>query len=244
LGIVSIKGGVGKTTSTVNIGTALAQRGKSVLVVDADFTAPNLALHVGILKPKKTLHHVFKGKITPQEAVINFQENIDILPCSLIAEKVNPYLLKRKVQSLKDSYDYILIDASPTLNDDMLATIIASDELLVVTSSDYPTLSATLHAVRIAKKQKTPVAGLILNRVRGKKFELTPHEIEEAAGVEILATVREDLAIPASIAETMSAIEYRPYAKSSRAFKKLAAHITEEEYSESFIDRAKSLFSR
>jgi MinD-like ATPase involved in chromosome partitioning or flagellar assembly len=244
LGIVSIKGGVGKTTSSINLGAALAVQGKKTLVVDADFTSPNLGLHIGLVNPKKTLHHVFKGKVDPQEAVHNYCENLDILPCSLIAEKINPYILKQKLDKLRSQYDFIIIDAAPTLNEDMLATIIASDELLVVTSTDYPTLSATLHAVRIAKKQKTPIAGLILNRRRGKSFELTAHEIEEAAGLDILAVINESMVIPSSVADTTPALLRKPYSKASQQFKRLAAHLSDEEYSPSLIDHARGLFSR
>ena len=150
---------------------------------------------------------------------------MDILPSSLGAGKINPYLLKEKVSSLKKLYDYIIIDSAPTLNDDMLATMLASDELLVVTSPDYPTLSATLHAVKVAKHRRTPISGLILNKVRGRRFELSINEIEEAAGVPVLCTIKDDVSVPASIAKTKPTPLYRSWAKSSRAYRKLALQL-------------------
>lgn len=244
IGIISIKGGVGKTTTTINLGTALADFGKNVLLVDADFSAPSLGIHIGLVKPKHTLHHVFKGKVTPYEAIHSYAPHLDLLPGSLIADKVNPYLLKEKLQTLRSLYDYIIIDAAPTLNDDMLAAIVASDELLVVTNPDYPTLSATLHAVNVAKKEKVPITGLVLTRARGKWFELSPDEIEEAAGVPIVGIVREDVAVPQSIFQSTPATLFKPRARASRAFKNIAAAIAGVEYDDSFWGRFKSVFRR
>ncbi|MBI4153101.1 AAA family ATPase [Candidatus Woesearchaeota archaeon] len=242
IGVISINGGVGKTITTCNLGSALAELGKRVLLVDADFNSPNLALHFGIISPEKTLHHVFTDKATAYEAVHNYRENLDILPSSLIGEKINPYLLKEKLHGLRKMYDYILIDASPTLNDDMLATIVASDELVVVTSPDYPTLSATLNAVKVAGKKKTPIAGLVLNKVRGKKFELTPEEIEEASGVSILGVVRDDAHIPASVAGTKPMLEHKPRGRASKSFRQIAAALAEIDYDQSFFGSLRGWF--
>ncbi|HLC74534.1 MAG TPA: AAA family ATPase [Candidatus Nanoarchaeia archaeon] len=240
IGIISIKGGVGKTTSTINIGAALAELGRKVLLVDADFTSPNLALHFGIVAPQKTLHHVFQGKISAQEAIQSYHENLDILPCSVITEKVHPGLLKEKIQSVRKFYDFILIDAAPTLNDVMLSTILASDQLLVITSPDYPTLNATLHAVRVAQQQKTPIVGLVVNKVRGKRFELSRSEIEDAAGVPVIGSVSDDVNVPASVAETRPAVHFKPRAQSSAMYRKVAQQLAGVEEQPGLIDTVKS----
>ncbi|MFC1801689.1 AAA family ATPase [Nanoarchaeota archaeon] len=242
-GIISIKGGVGKTAVSANLGVALSQFKKKTLIVDADFSSPNLAMCFGILKPIKTINQVFKGKITPFEAIHEYTENLDLLPSAMMSDKLDPYLLKEKIKILRDHYDYIIIDSSPTLNDEMLATILASDEIFVVTSPDYPTLSATLHATKVAKKENTAITGLILNRVRKKNFELTVEDIEEASSVPIVAVLQEDLTVPMSVAHTTPSTMLKPTAKTSVEFMKLGASIVNEEYQDPrFLAKIRNLF--
>jgi len=246
IGIISLKGGVGKTSSVANIGAALASEfGKKVLVVDANFTAPNLGLHLGLSNPEVTIHDVLLNKVNAEEAVHEHMEGFHIIPGAYLSRKINPFKLKQKIEHLKDQYDVILIDSSPNLNDEMLATMIASDKILVVTSPDYPTLSTTLRAVRLAKQKGTPINGLILNRVRGKKFELSVQDIEEAAGVPVVSVLPEDIKVPESIANTTPVTVDKPKAKSSIEYKKLAAALIGEEYKDPRLwHRIKSIFKK
>src|SRR3989338_2754048 len=173
IGIISLKGGVGKTTTVANLGAALAADfKKKVLVIDANFSAPNLALHLGLIDPQVTIHDVLAGAADASEAIYRHEAGFHVMPSAYISKKINPFNLKRSISHLKEQYDVILIDSSPALNEEILATMIASDELLVVTSPDYPTLSTTLRAIQLAKQRKTPITGLILNKVYNKRFEL------------------------------------------------------------------------
>ena len=170
IGIVSLKGGVGKTSSVANLGAVLASEfGKKTLVIDANFSAPNLGLHLGLVEPGATIHDILLNKANVNDAIYEHESGFHFIPGAYVSRKVSPFKLKQKISYLKDYYDMILIDSSPNLNEEMLATMIASDELLVVTSPDYPTLSTTLRAVRLAKQKRTPITGLILNRGRNKK---------------------------------------------------------------------------
>lgn len=238
-GVISIKGGVGKTTTVSNLGASLASLGKKVLLVDANFSAPNLGLHLGIINPQYTLHDVLADKISVGKAIVQHEGGFHVLPASLIPSKIDPFKLKKKIEPLKQFYDAIIIDSSPTLNEEILATMLASDKLLVVTSPDYPTLSCTLHAIKVAKQKKTPIAGLILNHVRGKNFELTMDDIEKTAEVPVLAVVPDDIKILESLANTTPAALHAPERDAVVEYKKLAAALVGEHFKDT---RLKSMF--
>ncbi|MBI2564821.1 AAA family ATPase [Candidatus Woesearchaeota archaeon] len=174
IGIIALKGGVGKTSCAANLGSALSHEfGQKVLLVDANFSAPNLAMHFGLFDYEGTIQDALMRKMPLQKTIHKYATNLHIVPASVEGKQITDhYRLKECLAQVRDLYDLILIDASPNLHGDILSTMIASDELYVVTSPDYPTLSTTIRAVKVAKQRNTPIKGLILNKVRGKRFEL------------------------------------------------------------------------
>jgi MinD-like ATPase involved in chromosome partitioning or flagellar assembly len=247
IGFIAIKGGVGKTTATSNLASALAnQFKKKVLVVDGNFSAPNIGIHFGILEPKITIHHAITRKADIKDAIIDSRYGFDIIPGQLNFKGQLEYLrLKDKLNKIKSNYDYILIDSSPNLNNEMLATILASDMLFVVTTPDYPTLSCTMQAVKIAKEKKTPIVGLILNRVYDKNFELNVNDIEETAEVPVVAVIPHNTAVLEALSKTMPAHSFKPRQEGSIEYNKLAAAICNENYKDPrFLARLKQYLMR
>ena len=242
-GIISVKGGVGKTTTVSNLGAVFSKDFKQkVLVVDSNFSAPNLGIHFGIINPEKTLNDVLNDKCKIEAAIVNHPAGFDILPSNLLATPVNPTKLKSKLATLKDKYDIILIDSSPDLGDQMLSTMIASDSILVVSSPDYPTLSCTLHAARIAKERRTPIAGIVLNKVRDKKFELSTKEIESATDIPILAVIPDDVKVLEALAFSVPAALYSPKRDVAVEFRKLAATLMGNDYEDKgFVSKIKKM---
>ena len=231
-GVISIKGGVGKTTAVSNLGAALANVfHKTVLVVDANFSAPNLGLHLGVLNVDRTLHDVLSGKCWMENVIYDTEHGFHLVPSALRGSgKIKHMELKKYIKKVKEYYDIVLIDSSPNLNQEILATMAASDELLVVTTPDYPTLSSTMHAVKIAKRKKTPITGLILNKVYNKNFELTLEDIEEAADAPVLAVLPHDMKVLEALSETKPAALHAPKSDAVVEYCKLAASLVGEDY--------------
>ncbi len=236
IGVISIKGGVGKTTVVSNLGAVLAKSfGKKVLLVDGNISAPNLGLHLGVLEAEKTLHDVLYDQVSAKDVILRSDYGFDVLPSALAPKKghkgkVNPYKLHNRLAQVKGDYDFVIVDSSPNLNEEMLSTMIAADELLVVTSPDYPTLSCTMHAIKVAKERKTPISGLVLNKVRGKGFELSVQDIENATGVPVLSVISDDVKVLQALSETAPASLKSPRKGFAVSYGELASKLTGEEF--------------
>lgn len=246
IGIIAIKGGVGKTTAVANLAASLAKDfKKKVLIVDANFNAPTLGLYLGENEPKFTLHDVLSDRVPVNDAIFEHSLGFHMITSSLVPKKINPFALKSKIAHLKDYYDIILLDSSPNLNEEILATMVASDELYVVTTPDEPTLKSTINAVNVAKKKKTPIAGIIVNKVRNKRFEVSVNDIELATNVPVLAVLEDDVKVLEALARTRPATDYAPANNVSIEYKKLAGCLVGENYKDPrLFSKLKKIVSR
>lgn len=237
IGIVSLKGGVGKTSSAIALGHAMASFGKKVLLVDANLSAPNLGIHLDIFSPDKGLHEVLRRDSNPSEAVFSL-DNFDVLPTAVFNNKnVSPLKLRDRLKHLKRSYDVIIIDSSPALNDETLAAILASDEILVVTTPDAPTLGVTMKAVKLAKQRGTNISGLILNKVHGKNFEIPLKHVEEVLELPVMASVPNDINFLKALSEFKPLTEHSRNSEASQEYYRLAAALLGEKHKQKKLKR-------
>jgi septum site-determining protein MinD len=240
IGIIALKGGVGKTTVVANLGAALAEQyKKKVLIIDANFSTPHLGLHVGLVNPDHNLHPVLSDEYSIYEAIYQHELGFHIIPGKLAPNEVNSLALREKIEPLKEIYDIILIDSSPSLNNEMAATMAASDELIVVSSPDYPTLSSTLHAINLAKEQDVKVRGIVINKIRKKKFELNSKDIAAASEVKVLASLPDSIKVLAATSKMIPVVNFAPKEEISHAYKKLAGSLIGEKYKKSLIKKLK-----
>mgnify|MGYP001585340047 FL=1 len=232
IGIVSLKGGVGKTTIVSALGGAFSKLGKRTLLVDGSLSSPNLGLHLNIINPEKTLHDVLNRNAKVREAVQSQPYlGFDVLPASVFkGAEVNPLKLKDHLKNIKRSYDTIIIDSSPSLDEETLGVMLASDEILVVTTPDHPTMSASLKAAKLAKQRGIPISGIILNKVHKKDFELSMDDVQSTLDIPVLAVIPHDLDVLRALSNMEPSTTYNPGSEGSEEIMKLAASLTGEKY--------------
>jgi len=239
IGVISLKGGVGKTSVVASLGSAIAGFDKKVLLVDGNLSAPNLGIHFKIIDPEMSLHNVLDREINAKDAIHSFG-GIDIIPASIFTDRqVNPLKLKDRMDHIKKKYDYIFYDSSPSLNDETLGVMLASDILFVVSTPDHPTLSTTLKAIKSAKERGVPIQGIIINKIHNKKFEIPLKHIEETLEIPIMAVIPYDIRILEALSKFIPSVEHSPKSEASEEYKKLAAALIGEEYKPS---RLKTFF--
>ena len=158
---VNQKGGVGKTTSAVNIGAYMARAGKKVLLVDFD-SQGNMSSGVGLPKEKPTVYELLAGSATTEEVIHKTAvENLDAIGASidlsgaaieLVEQKDREYFLKNALSPVHDVYDYILIDCPPSLGILTLNGLAASDAVLVPMQCEYFALEGITLLLQTVKK--------------------------------------------------------------------------------------------
>ncbi len=233
--IASAKGGVGKTTVTVNLAYALNQLGEDVIILDANITAPNIYLHLGIPKMKNTLHDVLQGKISLRKAVYLLQSGVKIVSTGISVRDLTRKSKVKLEEAIKDLKAYggtLLVDSSPGLGSEAKMALNVADEVLIVTTPELPSVVDALCIREYCRSIGKEVIGVVINRFSGKKHEMSISNIEAFLEAKVLSVIPEDERIKIAISLRRPVVEIFPNAPSSMAIKKLASKIIGKEYYE------------
>ena len=147
IAIANQKGGVGKTTTTVNLGVGLANEGKKVLLIDCDAQG-SLTESLGYQNPDELdvtlstlMQKTYEEKeIKPGEGILHHNEGVDLVPANIELSGMETALvnimsrervLKNYIDSVKDNYDYVLIDCTPSLGMLTINSLVAADEVII-----------------------------------------------------------------------------------------------------------------
>jgi septum site-determining protein MinD len=233
IGLVSGKGGVGKTSIAVNLGIALKQQGAEVTVVDADFSASNLGVYLGRYDHPVKIQKVLHGGAETESAIFRHPTGVKAITSSNEINQVEPDTSELKNildKAAKDS-DYVLVDCPPGLDSTVENIMMACDELMIIT---MPTQTAGVNAAQIiekAKEQRKPILGTVLNKVEGDpEKELVEREVEMMTESHIMGQIPYDTVMKESLFENEPAILYEPIAEASIEIKRLAAGLEGREY--------------
>jgi septum site-determining protein MinD len=171
--VTSGKGGVGKTTTSANLGVALAQMGHKVVVVDADIGLRNLDVILGLEnRIVYDLVHVVEGECRLKQALIRDKRNsnLHLLPAAQTRDKnaVNPEQMQELIAQLKEDHDYVIVDCPAGIEQGFRNSIAGADRALIVTTPEVSAIRDADRIIGLVEAAELPEPRLIINRFRAK----------------------------------------------------------------------------
>ncbi len=223
--ITSAKGGVGKTTTIINIAAALALFGRNIIAVDADLTTPNMSLQLSIGKVPHTIHQALSGTCKITDAIYTHPSGLRVVPGVVSYGEKHHVLfakLKETIHDLVGVCEVVLVDSPPGLGVEAEDVISAVDGVVVVTTPDLTSVTDSRKTIKLATDQKKIVLGVVLNRVRGDKYEMDIGNVQSYLETPVIGIVPEDHAVRASQRYGNPVVYSHPDAPSTQVFKKIA----------------------
>ncbi len=181
ISVLNHKGGVGKTTTSINLASALAEKGKKTLLVDIDGQA-NLTIALGIKNPSESLYEALRGDITTLPIIE--RKNLDIVPASLdlqasetelMNEPGRELILKGLLEDHLTTYDYIIIDCPPSLGLLTINSLTASTDIIIPVEAEYLAIKGMTKLLSVIDKvkqrlnPKIEILGLLITKYDSRK---------------------------------------------------------------------------
>ncbi len=200
--ITSGKGGVGKTTTSANLGTALALQGKKVCLIDTDIGLRNLDVILGLEnRIIYDLVDVIEGRCKVQQALVKdkrFENGLFLLPAAQTTDKnaINPEQMKALVTELKRDYDYVLIDCPAGIEQGFKNAVAGADRAIVVTTPEISAVRDADRIIGLLEQEDIEPPKLIINRIKWHLMSsgdaLDVNDITSHLSIDLLGIVLDD----------------------------------------------------
>ncbi|MCF8563557.1 septum site-determining protein MinD [Alicyclobacillus tolerans] len=228
--VTSGKGGVGKTTSTSNIGTALALLGKKVCMVDADIGLRNLDVVMGL--ENRIIYDIVdvaSGECRLEQALIRDKrfEHLTLLPASQTKDKsaLSAEAARNIVEGLKQTYDFVIIDCPAGIEHGFKVAVAGADQAIVVTTPETAAVRDADRVIGLLEAENIRSPKLIVNRIRPKMVKqgdmLDIDEIVQVLAIDLLGIVPDDEAIIGNANKGEPTV-MKPDSKASMAYRNIA----------------------
>lgn len=248
IAIVNQKGGVGKTTTAINVGHYLAHAGKRVLLVDLDPQA-NATLGMGV-DHNEVAQGVYELLLSEAPATDVIREtrydNLHLMPATislagatveLVPLEEREYLLRRALETVRDQYDFILIDCPPTLGLLTVNALVAADEVLIPVQSEYFSLNGlrqlmdTIELVQANLHDKLAILGVVMT-MYDQRYRLSTRVLEQLyeyfPGKIFRASIPRNVRLAEAPERGQTIKEYDPRSPGAAAYRKLVEEILNE----------------
>jgi chromosome partitioning protein len=240
LSISNHKGGVGKTTSAINIGAGLNKLGKKVLLIDLDPQA-NLSQSLGLTNQDKTIYGALKGEYKLEPVVV--LKGLDVIPSTLdlsgaeielSSEPGREYILKELIDGIRNDYDYIIIDSPPSLGLLTINSFTAADEILIPLQAQFLAMQGLAKLVEVVEKiksrlnKKLKMGGVFITQYDGRK--VLNRDVVETINAhfksEVFKTkIRDNIALAEAPAQGVDIFRYNAKSNGAEDYMDLAQEI-------------------
>lgn len=245
ISISNHKGGVGKTTSAINLGAGLNKLGKRVLLIDLDPQA-NLSQSLGLVDQERTIYGALRGeyKLQPIEVIAG----LDLIPSTLdlsgaeiemSGEAGREYILKELVDPIRGSYDYVLIDSPPSLGLLTINAFTASDRVFIPLQAQYLALQGLTKLLEVIDKitkrlnKELRVGGVFITQYDGRK--VLNRDVVATIGAhfkdQLFKTmVRDNIALAEAPSQGLDIFRYNPKSYGAEDYLSLSQEVINRDY--------------
>ncbi|SFP74288.1 septum site-determining protein MinD [Salibacterium halotolerans] len=250
--ITSGKGGVGKTTTSANIGTALALQGKHICLIDTDIGLRNLDVVMGL--ENRIIYDLVdaaEGRCRVQQALIRDKrfDCLHLLPAAQTKDKsaLNPEQMKQIVEELKPDYDYIIIDCPAGIEQGYKNAVSGADQAVVVTTPDTSAVRDADRIIGLLEQEPTGSPKLVINRVRSHMSNrgemLDVDDVVSTLAVDLLGIIVDDEEV-IKAGHQGEPIAMNPKSRASIGYRNIARRILGESVPLMAIDEKKGFFAK
>jgi septum site-determining protein MinD len=250
--VTSGKGGVGKTTSTANVGTALALLGKSVCLIDADIGLRNLDVVMGL--ENRIIYDIVDvamGECRLEQALIKDKrfESLSVLPASQTKDKtaLQPDRVRQIVTELKQSFVYVIIDCPAGIEHGFRVAVAGADQAIVVTTPETASVRDADRVIGLLETENLRSPKLVINRIRPKMVKsgdmLDIDEIVQVLAIDLLGAVPDDETVIKQNIKGEPTV-MRPDSKAAIAYRNIARRILGDSVPLMVLDEQPGLWAR
>lgn len=218
------KGGVGKSTTTINLGVSLRMDGYSVVIVDADVEMPNLMEMLNV-EAYTTIHDVLSGDADPSDAIVEVGKGFAAVPGDPELAgygNIEPERLHTVIDTLSAKYDFVLLDSGAGLSYDDVLPLAIADEIILVTSPDQAAVDNAKRTQAFVRRLNREVTGIVVSKAN----PVFTDTVDEQFDADVLGVIPKDEVVAQSTANGQPLELFAPESAAAEAYRRLEANLT------------------